>query len=86
MTIKVGDRIPNATLNYMKDGVQAINTDEIFKGKKVVLFSVPGAFTPTCSAKHLPGYVGKLGEFKAKGILTQEEFDAKKAELLKKLV
>jgi peroxiredoxin len=68
MTIKVGDRIPNATLNYLKDGVQAINTDEIFKGKKVVLFSVPGAFTPTCSAKHLPGYVEKLGEFSAKGI------------------
>ena len=68
MTIKVGDRIPNATLNYLKDGVQAINTDEIFKGKKVVLFSVPGAFTPTCSAKHLPGYVEKFGEFKKRGI------------------
>ena len=54
MTIKVGDRIPNATLNYLKDGVQAINTDEIFKGKKVVLFSVPGAFTPTCSASICP--------------------------------
>ena len=68
MTIQVGDRIPKATLNYLKDGVQAINTDEIFKGKKVVLFSVPGAFTPTCSAKHLPGYVDKLGEFTRKGI------------------
>jgi glutaredoxin/glutathione-dependent peroxiredoxin len=68
MTIKVGDRIPNATLNYLKDGVQAINTDEIFKGKKVVLFSVPGAFTPTCSAKHLPGYVEKFSEFKNKGV------------------
>jgi len=68
MTIKVGDRIPNATLNYLKDGVQAINTDEIFKGHKVVMFSVPGAFTPTCSAKHLPGYVEKLGEFTARGI------------------
>ena len=68
MTIKVGDKIPNATLNYLKDGVQAINTDEIFAGKKVVLFSVPGAFTPTCSAKHLPGYVEKFGEFKGKGI------------------
>src|SRR3954471_7531021 len=67
MTIKVGDRIPNTTLNYLKDGVQAVNTDEIFKGKKVVLFSVPGAFTPTCSAKHLPGYVAKLEEFKRKG-------------------
>lgn len=68
MTIKVGDRIPNATLNYLKDGVQAINTDEIFKGKKVVLFSVPGAFTPTCSAKHLPGYVAKFADFKNKGV------------------
>lgn len=70
MTIKVGDRIPSATLNYLKDGVQAIRTDDIFKGKKVVLFSVPGAFTPTCSAKHLPGYVDKLAEFKAKGVDT----------------
>jgi len=68
MAIKVGDRIPNATVNYLKDGVQAINTDEIFKGKKVVLFSVPGAFTPTCSAKHLPGYVEKFGEFQKKGV------------------
>src|ERR1700733_12990312 len=68
MTIKVGDTIPNATLNYLKDGVQAINTDEIFKGKKVVLFSVPGAFTPNCSAKHLPGYVEKFAEFKQRGI------------------
>ncbi|MEO8803095.1 MAG: peroxiredoxin [Rudaea sp.] len=68
MTIQVGDPIPNVTLNYLKDGVQAINTDEIFKGKKVVLFSVPGAFTPTCSAKHLPGYVEKFAEFHGKGI------------------
>jgi len=68
MTIKVGDTLPNATLNYLKDGVQAINTDELFKGKKVVLFSVPGAFTPTCSAKHLPGYVEHLAEFKAKNV------------------
>ena len=68
MTIKVGDRIPNATLNYLKDGVQAINTDEIFKGKNVVLFSVPGAFTPTCSAKHLPGYVENLAKFTNKGV------------------
>jgi glutaredoxin/glutathione-dependent peroxiredoxin len=68
MTIQAGDRIPNATLNYLKDGVQAITTTAIFKGKKVVLFSVPGAFTPTCSAKHLPGYVQKFAEFKAKGV------------------
>ena len=68
MTIAVGDKIPNATLNFLKDGVQAVNTDEIFKGKKVVLFSVPGAFTPTCSAKHLPGYVEKFAEFKNKNV------------------
>ena len=68
MTIKVGDRIPNATLNVLKDGVQAISTDEIFKGKKVVLFSVPGAFTPTCSAKHLPGFKQLAGEIKGKGV------------------
>ncbi len=68
MTIAVGDKIPNVTLNYLKDGVQAVNTDEIFKGKKVVLFSVPGAFTPTCSAKHLPGYVEKFAEFKNKNV------------------
>jgi glutaredoxin/glutathione-dependent peroxiredoxin len=68
MTIQVGDRIPNATLNVLKDGVQAVSTDEIFKGKKVVLFSVPGAFTPTCSAKHLPGYVEKFAEFKQHGV------------------
>ena len=68
MTIQIGDRIPSVTLNYLKDGVQAINTDEIFKGKKVVLFSVPGAFTPTCSAKHLPGYVENFAEFKSKNV------------------
>ena len=68
MTIKVGDRIPDATLNVLKDGVQAVSTDDIFKGKKVVLFSLPGAFTPTCSAKHLPGYVEKFAEFKQKGV------------------
>ncbi len=68
MSIKIGDKIPLATLNTLKDGVQAVTTDELFKGRKVVLFSVPGAFTPTCSAKHLPGYVEKFAEFKARGI------------------
>ena len=68
MSIQIGDRIPQATLNVLKDGVQAVNTDEIFGGKNIVLFSVPGAFTPTCSAKHLPGFVEKLNEFKARGI------------------
>ncbi len=68
MTINVGDKIPAATLNTMRDGVQAVTTDELFGGKKVVLFSVPGAFTPTCSAKHLPGYIEKMDAFKAKDI------------------
>jgi peroxiredoxin len=68
MTIQVGDRIPQATLNVVRDSVQAVNTNEIFDGRKVVLFSVPGAFTPTCSAKHLPGYVEKFDEFKRRGI------------------
>ncbi|HMM67634.1 MAG TPA: peroxiredoxin [Dokdonella sp.] len=68
MSIKIGDKIPLATLNTLKDGVQAVTTDELFKDRKVVLFSVPGAFTPTCSAKHLPGYVEKFAEFKARGI------------------
>ncbi len=68
MSIQIGDKIPQATLNYLKDGVQAINTDELFTGKKVVLFALPGAFTPTCSAKHLPGYVEKLDQFRQRGI------------------
>ena len=68
MTIQIGERIPQATLNVLRDGVQAIGTDEIFGGNKVVLFSVPGAFTPTCSAKHLPGFVEKMDEFRARGV------------------
>ena len=68
MTIKVGDRIPSATLNVIRDGVQSVSTDELFKGKKVVLFSVPGAFTPTCSEKHLPGFVEHYQELKQRGI------------------
>ena len=68
MSIQVGDKLPVATLNYLKDGVQAITTNELFDDKKVVLFAVPGAFTPTCSAKHLPGYVAKIDEFAKHGI------------------
>jgi len=68
MTIQVGERLPAGTLNILRDGVQAISTDEIFGGRKVVLFSVPGAFTPTCSAKHLPGYVEKFEEFRRRGV------------------
>ena len=68
MTIEVGDKIPQATLNVLRDGVQALGTQELFGGKKVVLFAVPGAFTPTCSAKHLPGYVEKMQAFRDRGV------------------
>jgi glutaredoxin/glutathione-dependent peroxiredoxin len=69
MTIKVGDKMPSGTLTLAtKDGPQKISADEYFKGRKVVLFSVPGAFTPTCDAKHLPGFVEKAGDIKGKGV------------------
>jgi len=69
MTIKVGDRVPSVTLRYMDEGgIQTISTDELFKGKKVVLFALPGAFTPTCSAKHLPGFVQNADKLKEKGV------------------
>lgn len=67
MAIQVGDSIPDATINILKDGVQASGTGEFFKDRKVVLFAVPGAFTPTCSAKHLPGYIQLSDAFTAKG-------------------
>jgi peroxiredoxin len=71
MTIKVGDKMPAGSLTLAtKDGPQKVNAEDYFKGKKVVLFSVPGAFTPTCDAKHLPGFVEKAGEIKGKGIDT----------------
>lgn len=69
MTIKVGDKMPSGTLTLATaDGPQKISADEYFKGRKVVLFSVPGAFTPTCDAKHLPGFVEKAGDIRAKGV------------------
>ena len=69
MTISVGDRLPSTTLvKATANGPEAVSSDEYFKGRKVALFSVPGAFTPTCSAKHLPGYLDKADELKAKGI------------------
>jgi peroxiredoxin len=71
MTIKTGDKMPDGKFSRMsKDGPQKLTTDELFKGKTVVLFSVPGAFTPTCDAKHLPGYVELADQFKAKGVDT----------------
>lgn len=68
MTIAIGESIPHVTLNALKNGVQAVDTKDIFAGRKLVLFAVPGAFTPTCSAKHLPGFVEQLDAFKARGI------------------
>ena len=71
MTIKVGEAIPSMKLMMATaEGPKEITTDEIFKGKKVVLFAVPGAFTPTCSAKHLPGFVQNAEAFRAKGVDT----------------
>jgi peroxiredoxin len=69
MAISVGDKIPSATLRRKDEsGITQIKTDELFKGKKVVVFSVPGAFTPTCSAKHLPGFVTNADSIKKKGV------------------
>jgi peroxiredoxin len=68
MSIQVGDRLPEATFKTMTaEGPKALTTSEVFAGKKVVLFSVPGAFTPTCSKQHLPGFVNGAEELKAKG-------------------
>lgn len=69
MTISVGDKLPDVTLTKAgESGPEKVQSSEYFKGKTVALFSVPGAFTPTCSARHLPGYVEKAGELKAKGV------------------
>ena len=69
MTINIGDRLPSATLKQLTlEGVKEVTTDEIFRGKRVVLIAVPGAFTPACSQRHLPGYVDKAADIKAKGI------------------
>jgi len=69
MTIKTGDRLPEATFRVMTpDGPAARTTAEVFAGKRVALFAVPGAFTPTCSARHLPGFKDRAADLKAKGI------------------
>ena len=71
MTIQVGDKVPAATFKYLgPDGPKEITTDELFGGKKVALFAVPGAFTPACSQRHLPGYIERAAELKAKGVDT----------------
>lgn len=68
MAISVGDTIPDATLRKLDNGIQEVSTKALFAGRKVVLFSVPGAFTPTCSEQHLPGFVAKAAEIKGKGV------------------
>lgn len=69
MTIKVGDKLPSATLvKATANGPDQVSTDDFFAGRKVALFAVPGAFTPTCSAKHMPGYVDNAEALKAKGV------------------
>ena len=69
MTISVGDKLPDVTLvKATENGPEQVSSADYFKGKKVALFSVPGAFTPTCSARHLPGYVEKAEDLKSKGV------------------
>lgn len=69
MSVKVGDSIPSMKLMMgTAEGPKEVSTDDLFKGKKVVMFAVPGAFTPTCSAKHLPGFVQNIDAIKAKGV------------------
>jgi peroxiredoxin len=69
MTIAVGDKVPSVTIQHKTaDGIDQVSTDEFFAGRKVVLFAVPGAFTPTCSQKHLPGFVANAEAIKAKGV------------------
>ena len=69
MAVKAGDRLPSATfMTPTEEGPAPMTTDEVFKGKRVALFAVPGAFTPTCSAKHLPGFKDRAADLKAKGV------------------
>ena len=69
MPIQVGDKVPSVTLYEMgEEGLVAVNTDEFFAGRKIALFALPGAFTPTCSAQHVPGFVNNADEIKGKGV------------------
>jgi glutaredoxin/glutathione-dependent peroxiredoxin len=69
MAIKVGDKVPSVTLRHLTtDGVQAVSSDDYFKGRTVAIFGLPGAYTRTCSSRHLPGYVANSEALKAKGI------------------
>jgi glutaredoxin/glutathione-dependent peroxiredoxin len=68
MAIQIGDRIPEVNIKRISDGMETVDTAHFFEGKKMVLFAVPGAFTPTCSEKHLPGFVEHYEAFRAKGV------------------
>ncbi|MEO1192611.1 MAG: peroxiredoxin [Pseudomonadota bacterium] len=71
MAIQVGDKLPSGSLGHMGEkGPEALTTDQLFSGKKVILFALPGAFTPTCSAQHVPGFVQHADALKAKGVDT----------------
>ena len=68
MSIQVGQHIPEVVVQRIRDGVEAIDTNALFDDRKIVLFAVPGAFTPTCSEKHLPGFVQHFEQFRSKGV------------------
>ena len=68
MTIQTGDRIPEIVLKRIREGVENVDTPSLFEARKVVLFAVPGAFTPTCSEKHLPGFIARFEDFRNRGI------------------
>lgn len=68
MSVQVGDKAPSGVLRRLGDGIEALNTDELFAGRKVVLFAVPGAFTPTCNDTHVPGFMVNADKIKAKGV------------------
>lgn len=68
MHIQLGDRIPESVLQFIDNGVHKIDTTALFEHRKLVLFAVPGAFTPTCSQRHLPGFIAHFGAFRARGI------------------
>ncbi len=68
MTIQIGDTIPEVNIKHINEGIETVDTIAFFEGKKLVLFSVPGAFTPTCSEKHLPGFIEHFEAFRDKGV------------------
>jgi len=68
MTIQTGDRIPEVILKRIGQGIETVDTQALFEGRRFVLFAVPGAFTPTCSQKHLPGYVERFEDFRSRGV------------------